>query len=96
MIGGHAPKAAEEHLYEVAFPERPGALGDFLSTVGDKWNISLFHYRSAASDSGGVMIGFESSEPASLEDRLRSAGFAFDKVNDNSAVKTFLNDRIDN
>jgi threonine dehydratase len=90
MIGGKSPAASQEHLYEVAFPERPGALGDFLNTVGDTWNISLFHYRSAASDSGSVMIGFESSRPKELEEKLRSAGFAYNKVNDNLAVATFL------
>ena len=27
------------------FPERAGALRNFLDAIGDEWNISLFHYR---------------------------------------------------
>jgi len=88
MIGGPAP-VVDEHIYEVTFPERPGALGDFLQAVGTEWNISLFHYRSAASDSGSVLIGFETADNGSLERNLTKAGFAFNKVQHATAVELF-------
>lgn len=28
------------------FPERPGALGNFLKGMKVEWNISMFHYRN--------------------------------------------------
>jgi threonine dehydratase len=46
MVGGHAPIAINEVIYSLQFPERPGALLRFLSSLGSQWNISLFHYRN--------------------------------------------------
>ena len=34
-----------EVIYQVEFPERPGALKKFLSVLQPQWNITLFHYR---------------------------------------------------
>ena len=90
MIGGQAPQAVNEHLYEVTFPERPGALADFLKAVGTNWNISLFHYRSAASDSGRVLIGFEAENNEALEVKLRAAGFEFSRADTNTSINLFI------
>ena len=46
LVGGRGPGAGEEQLFRFEFPERPGALMNFLSVLGTKWNISLFHYRN--------------------------------------------------
>lgn len=62
MVGGPSPQTQEEAIYQINFPERPGALGEFLQSIDDKWNISLFHYRSSASDTGNVLIGFENAD----------------------------------
>jgi threonine dehydratase len=89
MIGGPSRMAAGEHVYEIAFPERPGALSDFLKVVGDAWNISLFHYRSAASDTGSVLIGFESPDRPALEARFTAAGLEFARLDTNTAIQLF-------
>ena len=52
MVGGHAPHADHELLYRFEFPERPGALLDFLTSMNDTWNISLFHYPTTALTTG--------------------------------------------
>jgi threonine dehydratase len=75
MIGGSASAAMHEQFYEVTFPERPGALADFLKNIGTTSNISLFHYRSAASDTSSVMIGFEVRDKQLLESTLHATGF---------------------
>ena len=90
MVGGAAPSVQTEHIYEVTFPERPGALGGFLTAVGDRWNISLFHYRSAASDWGSVLIGFEAAGRQALETNLLKTGFAFTRADTNAGIKTFV------
>lgn len=90
MIGGQPSRSVKEHLYEITFPERPSALIDFLDAVGDSWNISLFHYRSAASDSGRVLIGFESDNKAKLETKLKNAHFEWARMNENTGITTFL------
>jgi threonine dehydratase len=89
MIGGPAPLAEAEHFYSVYFPERPGALGDFLDCVGPDWNISLFHYRGQGGDKGDVLIGFETDQPRQLERRLADAGYTFTPVT-SSAASMFL------
>ena len=58
MVGGHA-NAENEVIYRFEFPERPGALLNFLKKVKTKWNISLFHYRNHGADFGRVLIGLQ-------------------------------------
>jgi threonine dehydratase len=57
MVGGHAPAVVEECVYRIEFPERPGALMDFLVHLGRRWNISLFHYRNHGAAYGRVLMG---------------------------------------
>lgn len=90
MIGGTAPAAQDEHFYQVDFPERPGALGDFLAALDNRWNISLFHYRSSASDTGNVLIGFENNKQKELELTLQAAGFTFTKQDASQPITIFI------
>lgn len=90
MVGGHPTTGTDEHIYEITFPERPGALINFLSILGNNWNISLFHYRSAASDSGKVLIGFETKDSAILESKLQTTGFECVRVDANRSIKLFV------
>jgi threonine dehydratase len=90
MIGGPAPRAVREHLYQINFPERPGALGDFLTSLGTRWNISAFHYRNQASDTGNVLIGFEADDRPALESRLNDIGYEWTRVDDVSSVELFV------
>ena len=62
MVGGHAPDAQHERLCRFEFPERPGALANFLDALAGRWNISLFHYRNHGSDFGRVLAGLEVEE----------------------------------
>jgi threonine dehydratase len=60
MIGGHpGASVTNEHLYRFQFPEKPGALLNFLMKVGNRWNISLFHYRNHGSNFGRILMGFQ-------------------------------------
>jgi threonine dehydratase len=67
MVGGHAPQMQEELLYRFEFPERPGALLRFLSSMGARWNISLFHYRNHGSAYGRVLVGMQVAEEERAE-----------------------------
>ena len=44
MVGGHAPGIRDELLYRFEFPERPGALLQFLTGMAHGWNISPVSY----------------------------------------------------
>jgi len=70
MVGGRAGEARDERLYRFEFPERPGALLEFLEKLGGRWNISLFHYRNHGADFGRVLVAFE--VPDSDLDAFRS------------------------
>lgn len=90
MIGGRAQHTTNEYLYEITIPERPRALADFLDAVGTDWNISLFHYKSAASDYGKVLIGFESPDKKILQARLTAANFEYTNINSNTSLRFFI------
>jgi threonine dehydratase len=62
IVGGRSATARDEVLYSFEFPERPGALLEFLASLGARWNISLFHYRNHGSAFGRVLCGLEVPE----------------------------------
>lgn len=90
MVGGTANDAQNEQFYHVSFPERPGALHDFLERISGTWNISTFHYRGQGGDTGLVLIGFECSQPRKLEKALTNTGYDWQAVSQNAALQTFL------
>lgn len=92
MVGGRASRDIDEALYRFEFPERPGALMDFLTAIGGKWNISLFHYRNHGSAEGQVLCGFQipSGDIDALETALQSTGYPMTNESDNAAFKMFL------
>ena len=92
LVGGHAPQAQNEVLYRFEFPEKPGALMNFLDTMGHDWNISLFHYRNHGADYGRVLVGMQ----VPPEDRdafkafLDQLGYPYWDESTNPAYKLFL------
>jgi threonine dehydratase len=92
MVGGRAPDVRDERLCRFEFPERPGALTQFLEKLGGRWNISLFHYRNHGADFGRVLAGFEVSDddlPA-FRTFLEELGYPFTLEQDNIAYRFFL------
>lgn len=92
MVGGRSPSVANERLYRFEFPERPGALLDFLNAIGTDWNISLFHYRNHGSDHGRILAGIDvpENETADLEAHLADLGYPYWEESDNRAYRIFL------
>ena len=92
MVGGRAGFARDERLYRFEFPERPGALLEFLEKLGGRWNISLFHYRNHGADFGRVLAAFEvpDADLAALRGFLERLGYAFHEESGNAAYGLFL------
>lgn len=92
LVGGRSPGVAHEHIYRFEFPERPGALMNFLSTMSAGWNISLFHYRNHGSDYGRVLVGIQvpPGEMKQFREFLKNLGYAYWNESDNPAYKQFL------
>ena len=92
LVGGHAPNVAHELVYRFEFPERPGALMNFLSRMSAGWNISLFHYRNHGADYGRVLVGMQvpPAEKAEFRAFLKNLGYAHWNETDNPAYRLFL------
>ena len=92
MVGGRSPLVAEERVCRFEFPERPGALLQFLDAVGGRWNISLFHYRNHGADFGRVLAGFEvpDAEYGTFQAFLSSLGYQYQLDQGNEAYERFL------
>jgi threonine dehydratase len=93
MVGGQAPDSVgEERVYRVEFPERPGALLKFLSGLGQRWNISLFHYRNHGAAYGRILVGMQAapSQRAEVRSRLEEIGYRFWDETENAAYRLYL------
>ncbi|MCP4596471.1 threonine ammonia-lyase, biosynthetic [Neptuniibacter sp.] len=93
MVGGHAPESLEnEVIYRFEFPERPGALMNFLSKLGGKWNISMFHYRNHGAAYGRVLVGMQvpEGERDQVGAFLEEIGYNYWEETDNTAYQLFL------
>ena len=90
MVGGHG-MGIEERLFRFQFPEKPGALLKFLTAIGTKWNITLFHYRNHAAAYGRVLMGIQAAvEDKDLLSQLDEVGYYYEEESDNPAYKMFL------
>jgi len=96
IVGGHAGMSHEmqfeEVLFRFEFPERPGALLNFLTSIGNKWNISLFHYRNHGAAFGRVLVGLQTPEGqrAELRKHLDTLGYSYWDETKNPAYQAFL------
>jgi threonine dehydratase len=93
MVGGRAPTEVDaESVFRVEFPERPGALLKFLSGLGQRWNITLFHYRNHGAAYGRILVGMhvpKGDRPAVLE-QLNGIGYRFWEESANPAYLLYL------
>ena len=92
MVGGHSPLAKDELLYRFEFPERPGALMRFLTSMAPNWNISLFHYRNHGADYGRILVGIQvpKNEQKQFQAFLATLGYPHWNESDNPAYRLFL------
>ena len=92
LVGGHAPGIENEILYRFEFPERPGALMNFLNSMSAGWNISLFHYRNHGADYGRVLVGMQvpAKEKGAFREFLKNLGYRHWEETNNPAYKLFL------
>ncbi|MGH8551209.1 MAG: threonine ammonia-lyase, biosynthetic [Methylococcales bacterium] len=91
MVGGHAPCLLNEIIYRFQFPERPGALLQFLAALGGRWNISLFHYRNHGAAFGKVLMGIQvpAGERKIFTQCLDALGFEYVNETQNPVYKLY-------
>ncbi|TVP88240.1 MAG: threonine ammonia-lyase, biosynthetic [Pseudomonadaceae bacterium] len=92
LVGGHADNVNDEVIYRFEFPERPGALFNFLRNLGGRWNISMFHYRNHGAAYGRVVVGLQVpvDERHLIAEALDSIGYPYWDESDNPAYQLFL------
>ena len=92
MVGGKSALAQDELLYRFEFPERPGALTNFVSAMSPNWNISLFHYRNHGADYGRIVVGMQvpQVEMTQWEAFLETLGYRYWNESSNPAYQLFL------
>ena len=92
MVGGRTPLARDEHLLRFDFPERPGALPEFLAHLHPDWNVSLFHYRNHGADHGRILVGIQvpDRECALLQRFLDTLGYPYADESANPAYRLLL------
>lgn len=95
LVGGHAPAALGERMFRFDFPERSGALAQFLRAMDDSWNITLFHYRNHGADVGRVLAGLQVPDQDQLRfdnflNKIAASGYAWIEETENVAYKLFL------
>ena len=91
MIGGPAA-IAEERLFRFQFPERPGALLEFLESMQRNWNISLFHYRNHGAAYGRILVGIQvpDHELEELNAVIDKLGYVYYDESNNPAYRLML------
>ncbi len=92
MVGGKPCDPINERIFRFEFPEHPGALERFLDTLGENWNISLFHYRNHGSAIGNVLAAFEVPEQENDEfkSHLQQLAYVYQEETDNPCYQRFL------
>lgn len=91
LVGGRAA-VPHEVLYRFEFPERPGALLRFLTEMGERWNISLFHYRNHGAADGRVLAGIQVApdEQPAFRSFLDQLGYPHHDETQNPAYEFYL------
>lgn len=104
MVGGRLSASAglvlgqgEEQLTRFEFPERPGALMAFVSSLNPSWNISIFHYRNHGADVGRIVVGVQvpREELPQWKAFLASLPYPHWDETDNPAYRLFLGPQVD-
>lgn len=92
MVGGHSALARDERLLRFVFPERPGALMKFLSSMRPNWNITLFHYRNQGADYGRILVGLQvpQADRKAFQAFLDTLGYPYVEETDNPVYRLFL------
>ena len=99
LVGGRAQDVSNERLFRLEFPERPGALKEFLYSLGKptsnntkSWNVSLFHYRNHGADVGRVLVAFQvdQQDDTAFMAFLNDLGFKYFEETHNPIYEQFL------
>ena len=92
MVGGRVEGIEDERVFSFEFPERIGALRNFLDQLGTEFDITLFHYRNHGADYGRVLCGIRvpDSGRRTFNRFLKNLGYRYKEETDNPVYRLFL------
>ncbi len=92
MVGGKPALIINEKLFRFEFPEKPGALLNFLNKMKKDWDITLFHYRNHGAAFGRVLVGIDIGNDSedSLEEFLEDLDYKYIEETQNEGYSSFL------
>ena len=92
MVGGKPSSLINEKLFRFEFPEKPGALLNFLNKMQKDWDITLFHYRNHGSAFGRVLVGINigNHDNKELEKFLHDLDYKYSDETNNEGYSLFL------
>jgi len=86
--------AGLKKYFILRLPQRPGALRDFLDTLGPHDNITRFEYmKKSARNFGSVLIGIETDAPQNFPamfGRIDAAGFTYTDITNDETLAQFV------
>ena len=98
QIGGNY--LDEELIYMFEFPEKQGALSNFLLKMSDvsnnKWNITIFHYRNNGASIANVLCGLnvKKKDYKIFNKFINNLGYNNKCVNKNEVVSLLYNSKL--
>jgi threonine dehydratase len=86
--------AGLKKYFILRLPQRPGALRDFLETLGPRDDITRFEYiKKSARNFGSVLIGIETDAPdnfPALFRRIEAGGFTYTDITNDETLAQFV------
>ena len=83
-----------KHYFIIRFPQRAGALKDFLNLLGPEDDIAHFEYTKKNNrDSGPALVGIEVKMPSDAQlliDKMLGSGINFEHLNQNPLLFEML------
>ncbi|KAL9053099.1 MAG: hypothetical protein Q9162_004963 [Coniocarpon cinnabarinum] len=91
LVGGRA-EVGNERLYTFEFPERPGSLHKFLTSLQPGFNISAFHYRNYGGDVARILAGIQvpAGREEELEGFLKEVGYPYREETGSQVYRMFM------
>ena len=91
MVGGHPSTKLNEKLYLFEFPATSNALLRFLETLGNSYNITLFHFRITGLEFCSVLCGFDvTGKEEGINEVIKSFGYPVEEVTSNTAYQQLI------
>ena len=83
-----------KHYFIIRFPQRAGALREFLSVLGPDDDIALFEYvKKTSRENGPALVGIELKDKNEFEpllERMNEAKIVYEYINDRQDLFGFL------